>query len=101
MELGKGLEATEYNELISGLITIAVDMQERVKNLTVRYFLELRSHYYVTPTSYLELLTTFKRLVGERILTIENSIYRYSSGVDKILSTELDVSRMKQVLQDL
>jgi len=29
-------------------------------------FSEFRRYYYVTPTSYLELLATFKKLHGER-----------------------------------
>jgi len=42
-----------------GIINICVDMQERVRQLSARFYEELRSHYYVTPTSYLELIKTF------------------------------------------
>jgi len=38
----------------------------RVSELTKRYYNELRRYYYVTPTSYLELLNTFKRLKADR-----------------------------------
>jgi dynein heavy chain len=37
-------------------------MQTRVKDMTVSFIAEYRRYYYVTPTSYLELLSTFKRL---------------------------------------
>jgi len=45
---------------IKGLVEIAVDMQTRVTALSTRYYQELRRYYYVTPTSYLELLKTFE-----------------------------------------
>lgn len=49
-----------------GLTEIVVDMQLRVTNLTIRYREELRKYYYVTPTSYLELLGTFEKMLRER-----------------------------------
>jgi len=49
-----------------GLTEIVVDMQLRVTNLTIRYREELRKYYYVTPTSYLELLGTFDKMLRER-----------------------------------
>ena len=42
-----------------GIINICVDMQERVSQLTQRYYQELKRYYYVTPTSYLVLIKTF------------------------------------------
>lgn len=57
-----------------GLVDTAVDMQIRVLELTVKYEKELRSYYYVTPTSYLELLENFKKLLSERQSMIKNLI---------------------------
>lgn len=48
----------EENER-TGIISICVDMQERVSDLTLRYYHELKRYYYVTPTSYLVLIKTF------------------------------------------
>lgn len=45
--------------MLKGLVEVAVDMQITVGKLTIRYLEELRRYYYVTPTSYLELLSTF------------------------------------------
>jgi dynein heavy chain len=42
-----------------GIISICVDMQERVSQLSARYYQELKRYYYVTPTSYLVLIKTF------------------------------------------
>lgn len=53
-------------ELRKGLTEICVDMQMRVTKLRNRYEEELRRYYYVTPTSYLELLNILKVLLGKR-----------------------------------
>ena len=54
------------NEAKKGIVDICVDMQERVSKLSTRYYQELRKYYYVTPTSYLELIGTFIRLLNKR-----------------------------------
>lgn len=49
-----------------------------------RYFAVLRRHNYVTPTSYLELIKTFKALLNRKrlqILTLKN---RYLKGLEKL-----------------
>lgn len=55
----------------NNLVEIAVDMQQRISSLSQRYYEELRRYYYVTPTSYLELLATFKSIVDDRTLKVE------------------------------
>lgn len=76
-------------------------MQTRVTALSKKYEQELRRYYYVTPTSYLELLGTFKRLLQERTLMIEAQIQRYDNGSQKIFDTEKVVDRMEKELKDL
>ena len=88
-------------KLRAGLVEVAVDMQMRVQELTKKYYQELRRYYYVTPTSYLELLHTFKRLKVDRESKIQTQIGRYEAGVDKIVVTEGEVSKMQKVLEDL
>lgn len=53
-------------EIRDGLTEIVVDMQTRIRGMSVRYREELRKYYYVTPTSYLELLGTFDRMLKQR-----------------------------------
>ncbi|KAL4494234.1 hypothetical protein ABPG73_018753, partial [Tetrahymena malaccensis] len=84
-----------------GLIEIVVDMQTRISNMSIRYREELRKYYYVTPTSYLELLGTFERMLKERQTSIQNTISRYETGVLKIDTTEKDVNIMKKRLEEL
>lgn len=47
----------------NGTVDVCVNMQQKVVTLSKRYFSEMGRHYYVTPTSYLELINTFKNLL--------------------------------------
>mmetsp|Transcript_28833 Transcript_28833/g.26130 ORF Transcript_28833/g.26130 Transcript_28833/m.26130 type:complete len:136 (-) Transcript_28833:3578-3985(-) len=89
------LEPIELQDTIKdGIIDICVDMQLRVRDLSVRYYEELRKYYYVTPTSYLELLATFKRLLGLRNSNVTSAINTYETGLEKLFSTEKEVAKM-------
>ena len=50
---------------------------------------------YVTPTSYLELLTTFTKLLAEKRREIDVSRRRLETGLDKLLSTAAQVEVMQ------
>lgn len=56
---------------------------------------------YVTPTSYLELLGTFIRLLGEKRNEINEGRRRLEVGLQKLLSTAAEVEVMQKELQDL
>lgn len=44
----------------AGVVDVCVDMQQRARDMAERYRSEMGRFYYVTPTSYLELINTFK-----------------------------------------
>lgn len=67
----------------------------------VSFFEELGRVYYVTPTSYLELINTFKSLLDEKRKEVLNLKNRYSNGYDCLISTEQNVNVMEQELKDL
>ena len=41
-------------------------------------------HNYVTPTSYLELIASFKKLLNEKRDTVERAKKRYMGGLEKL-----------------
>lgn len=84
-----------------GVVKLCVDMQQRAIEISSRYYQELRRYYYVTPTSYLELLSTFRRLLKERIEKIKGLITVYENGLEKIKKAEEDVNVMKVELNEL
>jgi len=53
-----------------------------------KFLNELKRHYYVTPTSYLELITTFKTLLASRRATVKQNRDRYANGYDTLINTE-------------
>jgi len=57
------LHAVDDLPEIEGIVQICVDMQMRTTELAERYKLEQKRHYYVTPTSYLVLIQSFKELL--------------------------------------
>ena len=89
------------DEVRLGVVDVCVEMQELVRRLTETYRVELRRHYYVTPTSYLELIKTFQSLLREKRKDIMRERLRYSSGVEKLLETAESVKEMQEVLRDL
>ena len=45
-----------------------------------KFFKNLKRKYYVTPTSYLELIITFKTLLDEKRREVKASINKYENG---------------------
>lgn len=70
-----------------GVIDICVDMQSRVTALTHRYIAERGRYYYVTPTSYLELIATFTNLIDSKREELVGAKRRYDNGLEKIEQT--------------
>jgi len=57
--------------------------------------------YYVTPTSYLELINTFKSLIAEKRTEVKNLKDRYGNGYECLIQTESSVNIMEKELVDL
>jgi len=53
--------------------------------------LELQRHNYVTPTSYLELISTFKTLLGKKRSEVHKLKRRYEVGLEKLNSAASQV----------
>ena len=63
--------------------------------------MELGRFYYVTPTSYLELINMFQILMREKKDKDWEEIMRYETGVQKLKDTEVSVSKMREELDRL
>ena len=66
-----------------------------------RYFSELRRHNYVTPTSYLELILTFKKLLRKKQDSIQTLRQRYLTGLEKLEFAASQVAVMQQEIIEL
>ena len=89
------------DDVKSGVIDVCVDMQLRVVNLSKRFLAEMSRNYYVTPTSYLELINLFKQLLNKQQSSVFDAKARYDNGLNKLRETEEQVDGMKKFLEDL
>ena len=85
-------------DIYKAVVETCVDMQERVTNMSAKFLNELRRNYYVTPTSYLELIKTFKALIDNKRTEVATRRDRYQNGLTKINDTSAQVGGMKEEL---
>jgi dynein heavy chain len=45
---------------------MCVEIHTSVSDMAVRFYEELRRHYYTTPTSYLELITLYLSMLADK-----------------------------------
>ena len=71
-------------DIIPGLVDICVEIHQSVAKKSKQFLAELSHHNYVTPTSYLEILSTFAKLCGLKKTEISNQRDRTKTGLDKV-----------------
>ncbi|XP_049894014.1 dynein axonemal heavy chain 1 [Epinephelus moara] len=84
-----------------GLTLMCVKIHQTVARKCEQYLAELSRHNYVTPKSYLELLKTFSHLIGRKKQELCGARQRMKTGLDKLLSTAEDVSKMQEELETM
>lgn len=89
------------HEELQKVSDIFVVMQERVVELSKKYLEELRKYFYVTPTSYIELVNCLKNMYTKRIKDINSNISRYRTGLGKISNAKVEVLNKKEELRVL
>uniref|UniRef100_A0A7N6BTR8 Dynein axonemal heavy chain 7 n=1 Tax=Anabas testudineus TaxID=64144 RepID=A0A7N6BTR8_ANATE len=98
----KFLEDVEMeHEIRLEVVEMCKTFQTSVKEMSERYFSRLRRHNYVTPTSYLELILTFKTLLNVKRNEVATARNRYIVGLQKLEFAASQVSVMQQELTDL
>eukprot|EP00118_Oscarella_pearsei_P012540 m.93002 g.93002 ORF g.93002 m.93002 type:complete len:4173 (+) comp36767_c0_seq9:102-12620(+) len=96
-------EITDLDESMSidGLVLMCVDIHQSVSTTSKRFLDELSRYNYVTPTSYLELLGTFQKLIKLKKTEIGQLRSRTKGGLDKLLSTAEEVSKLQEDLESM
>ncbi|KAL0050690.1 hypothetical protein WJX82_005287 [Trebouxia sp. C0006] len=72
-----------------------------VRTLASDFLTQLQRHYYATPTSYLELISTYKHLLAAKRTQVYTLKHRYEAGLQKLLAAEGEVNVMKEELIQL
>uniref|UniRef100_A0A3B4A2Y1 Dynein axonemal heavy chain 12 n=1 Tax=Periophthalmus magnuspinnatus TaxID=409849 RepID=A0A3B4A2Y1_9GOBI len=94
----KTLEMTETERC--EVIPICKTFHTSLKQLS-DFLSELGRYNYVTSTSYLELMATFRLLLTDKRDIVMKAKQRYTNGLDKLAYAESQVGEMKQELMDL
>ncbi|EGR31445.1 hypothetical protein IMG5_109350, partial [Ichthyophthirius multifiliis] len=66
-----------------------------------KFYNHLKRKFYVTPTSYLELIVTFQTLLAEKRKEVKSSIDKYENGFNQIITTEKAVGKMQIDLTEM
>jgi dynein heavy chain len=88
----------EDPKALGAVVESCVFIHQSVERKSRAFLEQLRRYNYVTPTSYLELLRTFIRLLGEKRAEIELQRGRLQIGLDKLESTAKQVGVMEKEL---
>uniref|UniRef100_UPI00358E354F dynein axonemal heavy chain 7-like n=1 Tax=Myxine glutinosa TaxID=7769 RepID=UPI00358E354F len=78
-----------------GCIAMCKTFHVSTVELSLRFHAELQRYNYVTPTSYLELISTFKMLLEQRRNEVMKFKQRYEIGLEKLQSAASQVSTMQ------
>uniref|UniRef100_A0A6I8MZ31 Dynein axonemal heavy chain 3 n=1 Tax=Ornithorhynchus anatinus TaxID=9258 RepID=A0A6I8MZ31_ORNAN len=98
----KFLEDVELeDEIRKEVVSMCKYFQESVRCLSEDYFSTLRRHNYVTPTSYLELILTFKTLLSSKRQEVDTMRNRYLVGLQKLDFASSQVVVMQKELTAL
>ncbi|KAK9812825.1 hypothetical protein WJX72_004356 [[Myrmecia] bisecta] len=77
---------------------LCVMFHESVHTLGERFLAKERRHTYVTPTSYLELLHSYRNLLARKQKEVVTLKQRYEVGLEKLAATESSVTGMQEEL---
>lgn len=85
----------------SVIMEVCKEFHVDAKLLSKEFLNEAGRQNYVTPTSYLELLTLFSTLLGIKRSEVHSSRQRYTTGLDKLTFTANQVGIMQEELTAL
>uniref|UniRef100_A0A5K3FFM7 Dynein axonemal heavy chain 3 n=2 Tax=Mesocestoides corti TaxID=53468 RepID=A0A5K3FFM7_MESCO len=88
-------------EVRDSIVTICKHFHESVRLLSQKFLEQLRRHNYVTPTSYLELIHTFKKLLNQKRSELTLMRNRYLTGLKELDFAAEEISKMKVELVEL
>ncbi|KAK2091661.1 hypothetical protein P7K49_030945 [Saguinus oedipus] len=93
------LELTEFQR--QEIVPICKHFHTSIMDLSERFLNELGRHNYVTATSYLELIGSFRQLLTKKRQAVMEAKQRYVNGLDKLAFAESQVGEMQMELVEL
>lgn len=79
-------------------VEMFVMMHQTVEHKSIEFLDQLRRHNYVTPTSYLELLTVYKKVFADKQKEITFKRGRLSRGLQVLADASVEIDKLKDML---
>jgi dynein heavy chain len=95
------LECAELGREHDAVISCIGKVHQSVEAASIRFLAEQRRYNYVTPTSYLEVLSTFNSLLALKRKEVSTAKRRLETGLHKLQTTEVEVEALKQQIEEM
>ncbi|XP_011707083.1 PREDICTED: dynein heavy chain 1, axonemal-like, partial [Wasmannia auropunctata] len=92
-------QSTISHKTLQSIVKICQYMHCSVIDASDRFLKELDRHNYVTPKSYLELLSSYGDLLKKKKDELNSSMRRLSTGLNKLANTEAEVKDIQEMLK--
>ena len=104
--VGKGALIDSEQEMgiedqIPAIVEMFKNIHKSVEKTSITYLAELRRHNYVTPTSYLELLSLYKSILMDKRNDLKLQVDRLKTGLDKLNSANTAVEELRIELKKM
>ena len=90
----------ELGEHFAGCVSAFKFIHKRVEKMSVIFSQELRRYIYLTPTSYLELLSIYQTILKEKRKEINKKIERLVNGLKVLDSAGESVKNMQEIIRE-
>ena len=85
---------------MEGIVSYCVFIHESVREKCIKFETQLNRHNFVTPKSYLELLTLYKTLLEKKKNDLTTLRNRISTGLEKLLNATKEVESLQEELKN-
>ncbi|KAG5345241.1 DYH1 protein, partial [Acromyrmex charruanus] len=89
------------DDILQSIVKICKYIHCSVIDANDRFLKELDRHNYVTPASYLELLSNYGNLLKKKKDELNSSMIWLSTGLNKFANTETEVKDIQEVLKQM
>ncbi|GIQ83503.1 dynein heavy chain, partial [Kipferlia bialata] len=94
-------DSPEHRAICEQVAEMCVYLHQSVEKMSEKFQDELQRSNHVTPTSYLELINAFKKLLAKQQLSVVTNKRRFQVGLEKLVSTAVMVEEMGVALVEL
>jgi len=92
-------DSMNLDNCLEGLVQSFKFIHKKVEHVSKVYSNEMRRNVYLTPTSYLELLNMYQKILREKRREINQGIQRFENGLEVLRSAGLEVEQMQKKIE--